>query len=66
MLCHMNINFSFSVEDFIYHLRLFLDTVQLDQIVYSECQIIIKEIGLAVTVYNKFFDIWTKVGIKDK
>ena len=32
----------------------------------SECKIVIRDIGLAVTIYNKFNEIWGKVGIKDK
>ena len=56
----------YSVDDFIYNLKIFMEIVKLDQIATSECQIIIKDFGLAVTVFNKFDEIWNKIGIKDR
>jgi hypothetical protein len=50
----------------VYSLQNFQDKVKLDQIVINEINIIIRDFGLAVTVFNKFEEIWQKLGIKDK
>lgn len=43
-----------------------MEGVKLDQIVINECNIIIREFGLAATVYNKFEEIWKHLGITDR
>ena len=47
-------------------LKSFIEQVKLDKVVVSECQILIKNFGLAMTVFTKFEEIWKKIGIKDK
>ncbi len=43
-----------------------MEQVKLDQIVINECSIIIHEFSLAITVYNKFEEIWKQLGITDR
>jgi len=47
-------------------LKALLEQVRLDRVVISECQILIKDFGLAMTVFAKFEEVWKKLGIKDK
>jgi hypothetical protein len=56
----------FSIDEFVYNLRDFIDTVQLDHAVVTECTYIVKEFALSTTIYGKFEEIWTKLGIKDR
>ena len=56
----------YRIDEFIYHMRDFVDTVKLDQAVVTDCQYIIREFALSFTVFTKFEEIWNKLGIKDK
>ena len=56
----------YRIDEFIYNLRDFRDTVKLDQAVVTDCSYIIREFALSLTLFNKFEEIWNKLGIKDK
>jgi len=56
----------YSIDEFIYNLRDFIDTVKLDISVITDCNYIINEFALSYTVFTKFEEIWNKLGIRDR
>ena len=44
----------------------FIDTVKIDSSVITDCTYILREFALSTTIFAKFEELWTKIGIKDK
>lgn len=57
---------TFRIEDFIMSMKYFIEVVKLDAEVLEDCKNLIDDFQLALTLYNKFNEIWKKLGIKDK
>ena len=55
-----------SIDDFIYNLKTFIDSVRLDQSVITDCKYIIREFALSSTIFSKFEEYWNRLGIRDK
>jgi hypothetical protein len=55
-----------SIDELIYNLKDFIETVKLDPAVITDCTYIIREFALSITIFTKFEEIWAKLGIKDK
>jgi len=55
-----------SVDEFIYYLKEFTQTVKIDPSVQTDCMTLINHFILALTIFNKFEEIWGLLGVKDR
>lgn len=56
----------FSIQEFVYSLKQFIEHVRLDPVVVEDCKNLIDDFSLALTLFNKFDEVWKKIQIKDR
>lgn len=54
------------IEEFIFYLKLFIDTVRLDQVVIDDCKTLIDDFQLSLSLFNKFNELWKNINFKDR
>ncbi len=57
---------SVSIDEFIFGLKEFIDTVRLEQAVLNDCQTLISSFALNMTIFTKFEELCKKVALRDR
>ena len=47
-------------------MKLFIDTVRLDQVVIDDCKTLIDDFQLSLSLFNKFNELWKNINFKDR